>query len=54
VEGKYLEVLKQTSHGVIVSWARDCGLSLEGLEILVSLEKVLLRLLIWRKHLIAV
>ena len=53
MEGEYLKVLEQTSHGVIVSWARNCGLSLEGLEILVPLEKLLL-LLIWRKHLIVV
>lgn len=54
MEAKYLEVLKQTSHGVTVSWAGDCGLSLEGLEVLVSLEEVLLLRLTWRKHLAAV
>lgn len=51
----YLEVLEQTGHGVrVVSRAGNRGLPLKALHVLIALEKVLLLLLICRKHLIVV
>lgn len=42
----YLEILEQTCHGVgVVSWARNWGLALKALHVLIPLEKVLLLLI---------